>query len=240
MVRILTCNLFSGRADLDRLATFVESSAIDVLCVQELGEKRRATLASALAYEHVAPHRENRDLAIFCRRPASIETLPLGGRDGIVARLSPSDWPGLPETLELLNVHIFAPHTWPYFPRRFRRRDQLEALLAFVNKRTQRPCAVVGDFNATPAWPFYKRVVSRFRDATQEAVDAPRKTWPNLRCVGLPPLLRIDHCFVSPRVRCDRSDTVAIPGSDHYGLLCDIAVIPNRLVAASPHLAKND
>ena len=82
---------------------------------------------------------------------------------------------------------------------------------------------VVGDCNATPLWPVYRRL-SEFVDdgvAARAAADGhrPKRTWGPFP--GGPKLLRIDHIFV-------RGLGVAgvwridLPGSDHAGVVADI------------------
>ena len=83
------------------------------------------------------------------------------------------------------------------------------------------PRAIVGDFNATPWWPAYRAIAAHYRDAAGDLPGRPPRTWPNLSAVGLPGLLRIDHCFVSG-MRAERSERIPLPGSDHYGLCVDL------------------
>jgi endonuclease/exonuclease/phosphatase family metal-dependent hydrolase len=58
---------------------------------------------------------------------------------------------------------------------------------------------VCNDLNATPAWPAYRRLAERLRDAAREHAAAlgarPERTWGPWH--GAPRLLRIDHVFAS-------------------------------------------
>ena len=190
MIRLLSCNLRAGRADPVALQSIIERHRIDVACAQELGDRLAKTLSCVLPEGHLAPDARRRGLGIASRRPVSVRPLPLDGRDGLVARLSPSDWPQLRGPFEIVNLHMLAPHAWPYFPRRARRTNQLAQLLEYLRANTAPPRAVVGDLNATPMWPAYKRVAAIYRDGVREVLTRPPRTWPNLSRLGLPGLLK--------------------------------------------------
>lgn len=224
LIRVLSCNLFEGRTAPSELGSILERYRIDVACAQELDATLSKTLALALPEGKLAPDARGRGLGIVGRRPLSVNPLPLGCRDGLVASLSPSDWPELRRPIEIVNVHILAPHTWPYFPRRERRAEQVRRLVDYLAASPSTPRAVVGDFNATPWWPAYRAVAARCRDAVAELQAHPPRTWPNLSAVGLPALLRIDHCFAAG-MRAERSERIPLPGSDHYGLCVDLVEV---------------
>src|SRR5262245_18025094 len=125
MIRILTANLLGGRADAGALVDLIDELRIDVACVQELGRPLAEALARALPGGRLGPDEINRGLGIACRHDAEVETFALPKRNGWVARLSPQSWEQLAEPIEIVNVHIMAPHTWPYFPNPHTRRRQL-------------------------------------------------------------------------------------------------------------------
>lgn len=87
------------------------------------------------------------------------------------------------------------------------------------------PRAIVGDFNASPAWPLYKQMASRYLDAAVACRNGvrPPPTWPHLPFLGIRGILRIDHCFVS-HLTPKESRVLAIPGSDHLGLCIDLQI----------------
>jgi len=138
--------------------------------------------------------------------------------------LDPGTWPALARPLEILNVHVYAPHAfrglglwlrWPQFRR--------------LAEQLARPApsgrVVVGDFNATPLWPVYWRMAARMEDAARTVARRegrrPERTWS--RQPGSTPLLRIDHGFVSG-VRAERFQVVPVEGSDHRAIVLDLAV----------------
>jgi endonuclease/exonuclease/phosphatase (EEP) superfamily protein YafD len=82
------------------------------------------------------------------------------------------------------------------------------------------PRVVVGDMNATPAWPLYRSLKRLGVDAAR-AAGSPRRTWSPQW--WQPALLRIDHAFVH------RADVLAIGrarvrGTDHRALIVDVGL----------------
>lgn len=227
MPRILSCNLFCGRADPDALEALVRERQVDVVCAQELSSVHAERLAGLFAHADLRRDGRVRGNGIACRHPAAFRRIPIPQRSGVVARLEPGDWPGLGAAIEIVNLHIAAPHLWPWFPRRVRRRAQLEALLADRGHADGLPHAVVGDFNATPAWPVYRRMAELYDDAALAATARPGPTWPHLPRRGVNGIFRIDHCFVRG-LAVDAFETVALPGSDHRGLLVEVSVDAGR------------
>ena len=224
-LRILSANLRQDGADPVALAEMLEALDIDVLCVQELGTRLAEAIARALPEGALGPDLDCQGLGIACRRPAEVQRFSLPGRDGFAARLSPAHWSQLSRPVEILNVHIFAPQTWPYFPRVHTRRRQVEELLAFIDGAKPLPRAVVGDFNATPLWPAYRRIAARMRHsvtAHASGAFARHRTWPYVPALGIAGWIGIDHCFLTGLVARDLR-VVPLRGSDHLGLCIDVA-----------------
>jgi endonuclease/exonuclease/phosphatase family metal-dependent hydrolase len=237
-IRILTANLFSGRADPSALVDLVEALEADVVCVQELGPRLAGPLSRVRPGGHLGPNDFDRGLGIACRHDAEVRQIPLPKRDGWVARLSPTSWPQIAEPIEIVNVHIMAPHTYPYFPRTHTRKGQLAALLRFLDMDRNVPRAILGDFNASPIWPVYRRMAERLTDsvvAHGRGGSGAKPTWPHLPAIGLRGLFRIDHCFLS---KLDVRDVqvVSVPGSDHLALCVDVSMPaePDRQARPDP------
>jgi endonuclease/exonuclease/phosphatase (EEP) superfamily protein YafD len=80
---------------------------------------------------------------------------------------------------------------------------------------------LAGDFNATFDHAEFRRLVGRgYRDAGEQAGVGLRPTWR----VGesLPPTVAIDHVLADRRIRVVAARSVAIPGSDHRGVIADL------------------
>jgi endonuclease/exonuclease/phosphatase family metal-dependent hydrolase len=136
-------------------------------------------------------------------------------------------------------MHFAAPHTIHPKPGLFQRPGQMSQMLRHIRQAGSRARSVpeagegsdaapqrivVGDFNATPAWPLYWRMASQFTDAAVAvAMQSGRRTQ---RTWGpgpdAPRLLRIDHGFVSNGMRVDEFLVVPVRGSDHSAIVMDV------------------
>jgi endonuclease/exonuclease/phosphatase (EEP) superfamily protein YafD len=220
-LRLLTANLLHGRAEPAALAALLEERAVDVACFQELGEKQVAAVAEVLPHGKLepSPRRDSSGMGVALRRPAEMQALPLPRRNARVALLRPADWPGLHAPVEVVNVHIQAPHVRPWSSLPLRR-SQLANLCDYLDERPLPHRIVAGDFNATPLWPAHRRLAERLTDgpAAFAAREGRRAEltwgpWP-----GAPRLLRIDHVMHQGlhTVACER---LPIAGSDHDAVL---------------------
>jgi len=92
--------------------------------------------------------------------------------------------------------------------------------------RHNRPARLlVGDFNATTYWPWYRRMASQFTDAAvtvaEKAGTAPKPTWGPWP--GAPKLLRIDHGFLRG-LEVQEFEVFEVLGSDHSALVMNITL----------------
>jgi endonuclease/exonuclease/phosphatase family metal-dependent hydrolase len=216
----------NGRADPEALADLVRASGADVAAVQELSPEQARALGRVFPHGRLEPARDFTGMGIALRHPAEFDRVKLACRDARVARLDPAHWPALTAALEIVNVHIVSPAWGTSSWSRYKvRRAQARGLLQYLDRTPAHARAVLGDFNATPAWPLYRVVAAQLEDLALTHARThnarPARTW--ARWVGGPPLLRIDHCFGSG-VRVDDFQVVAIRGSDHSGLVIDLSV----------------
>jgi endonuclease/exonuclease/phosphatase family metal-dependent hydrolase len=221
-LRLLTANLFNGGADPSALADLVREHAPDVVAVQELGPEQAEALSAVLPHGALEPATDFTGMGIALRGPAGLRRIPLAYRDARLALLDPADWPGLEQPVEIVNMHFAAPTARPFWRQPGVRRRQLRGLLAHLDADPGRARAVVGDFNATPLWPVYRGLARRLEDLARSHARAtggrPGRTWPSW---APSPLLRIDHCFARG-LDLHGLRVLAIPGSDHRGLLVDL------------------
>jgi endonuclease/exonuclease/phosphatase family metal-dependent hydrolase len=221
----MTANLYNGGADPEAVADLVEELQIDVACFQELAPLQADAIGRVLPHGKLEPSLDHEGAGIALRCPGDVTRLPLPRRDARVVRLSPTDWPLLDATLEVIGVHIQAPHgtppPWITLPTR---RAQIGGLVEFVESAPVAHRVVAGDFNATPLWPAYQRMVEHFVDAPRTIAQTggrrPRRTWGPLR-MGPLRLLRIDHVFTAG-VEAANPAVHALPGSDHAALVLDL------------------
>jgi endonuclease/exonuclease/phosphatase family metal-dependent hydrolase len=226
-IRLLSANLWNGGADPMAFAEQLEALRVDIACLQELDARQAAAIARALPHGVLEPGAHRADYAgmgIAARRPIATSRLALPERDARVAELRREEWPELSAPLELINLHVQAPHVFPQWRSLALRRAQLAALWPHFDAAPDRARVVCGDFNATPLWPVYRALAARFRDlalahACQRGENAARTWGP---WAGAPRLLRIDHAL-GARVVATHVEVVRVRGSDHSALLVDVA-----------------
>ncbi|MDH3685413.1 MAG: endonuclease/exonuclease/phosphatase family protein [Myxococcales bacterium] len=222
-LRVMTANLWNGGAEPGALADLLESLRPDVLAVQELSEDQAEAISTVLPHGILEPRDDHHGMGIALARAARIRRIRLRGRDARVACLSPKDWAGLGSPLEVVNAHVWAPHVAPFWRTAAHRRAQLHGLLAYLAEDPTSARLLCGDFNATPAWPLYRRLARHLDDLAlthgRRLGEAPRRTWGPWP--GSPRLFRIDHAFGR---KLDPLDVrvLAIPGSDHSALVIDL------------------
>jgi len=227
-IRIVSANLLAGGADPDAFAGLAARLEADVVAVQELAPDQADALAARFPHGLLAPRHDFDGGGIALARPAEVATLPLAQRRGFRVTLDPSGWPELTEPLEILNVHVYAPHASGGLGL-FRRWPQFRDLASALDRPAPTGRVVVGDFNATPLWPVYWGMAARMEDAARTLAQRegrrPARTWgPRL---GGPAVLRIDHGFVAG-VRPERFQGDPIEGSDHRAVVLDVAVGEGR------------
>ena len=221
-IRVFSGNLWWGQADPDGLVALIRDHAIDVFAAQELGFENAEAIASELPYGCLEPDPTYHGMGIALRHPGKYERIPLHYRDARRAELHPAEWPGLDRAIDLVNVHFQAPHSLRPFPPPWVRWRQIRGLERFFAENPAGARAVVGDCNASPIWPLYRRLARRLRDGALDVARRegrrPEATW------GPKPesarLLRIDHAFVAG-LEVERFRVLPIPGSDHSGILME-------------------
>jgi endonuclease/exonuclease/phosphatase (EEP) superfamily protein YafD len=222
VLRVISANLWSGRAEPEAFAEQVQALRADVVCAQELAPEQAELLSRVLPHGRLEPREDCFGMGIALRAPAAVGRIPLHFRDARVAVLDPGDWPGLSGSCEIVNVHMAAPVMWPIHRQPGVRRAQLRSLFAHLDAAPARRRAVVGDFNATPVWPAYRRMARRLTDVVRAHARTrgarPRRTWPHW-----PRLLRIDHCFAHG-LAVDDVEVLPVRGSDHHALRVDFAL----------------
>jgi endonuclease/exonuclease/phosphatase (EEP) superfamily protein YafD len=222
-LRVLSANLWGGRADHQALARQIEELDVDAIAVQELSPVQASAISEVLPYGKLEATPDRGGMGIALRHPGNVQRLDLCHRDARVVELLPDEWPDLSDRIELINVHFQAPHCFPPWRSLARRRAQLRRLMAYLQGVPKPRRAVVGDFNATPIWPVYRSLASGLDDAAKLHAEVscrrPTRTWGPWH--GAPRLLRIDHAFLRG-LSVDRFEVVAVAGSDHSGILVDL------------------
>ncbi len=227
-IRVLTANVWNGKADPAGLAEVVERLEVDVVAAQELAPAQACALEALLPHGRLEPATDFNGAGIALRRPARLARVSLSYRDAHAAVLEPVDWPELRSPVEILGVHIMGAHVWPYWTKNRIRRAMLRALLAYLDASPDARRLLVGDLNATPLFGVYRQIARRLDDAAAQVARRegrrPEPTWgPG---PDAPRLLRIDHAFVAG-LQVDAVRTVDL-GADHSGLVVDISPDPRN------------
>jgi endonuclease/exonuclease/phosphatase family metal-dependent hydrolase len=214
-LRILSANVLNGGTRPDALIELLRRVAPDAAVFQELAPEQAEAISEVLPHGRLEPSRNHHGMGIALRHPGRDGRVELPVRDALLASLSPAEWSELAAPVEIVNVHIHAPHIRPWSALGLRR-GQLKGLLAHLQRTPDRPQVVIGDFNATPLWPIYRRVRQQRRDAARAVTRRPGRTWgPG---PGTPRLLRIDHAFVQ-HLEVESVQVEPLPGSDHSALV---------------------
>ena len=216
-LRILTQNLYNGRADPHSLADALRVHAPDVVALQELSTRGAEVLSDWGTTVLLDPRDDTTGMGIAVRGPALLGRLEFPHRNPVRATLSSADW-GLEADLEIVNAHLVNPIARPMALSRRLRQREIIALEQFLGSG-EASRALVGDLNSSPLWPLYRRLRTIAADGALAAGTA-RRTWGPWPWA--PRLLRIDHVFTQ-RVRVLRTSVIRIAGADHSGLLVDLA-----------------
>ncbi len=218
-MRVLTANVYNGRAKLGSLRRVLQREQPDLAAFQELDPAQARIVEQQLPHGRLDPRRDYHGMGIAATRPIEVDRFPMTHRDGWRAVLRERHWPQLERDIEVLNVHIQNPLMWPLRQTARNRRGQVDDVLEYTAaKRMAR--VIVGDMNASPAWGVYKRLAARFQDAAA-AAGTTKPTWSYFW--WLPPLLRIDHVFVEGLVPLS-THTARIGHCDHYAVIADLYV----------------
>lgn len=222
-LRVFSANLRRGNADPDALAELLRTHDVDVAAFQEYSDRHRQAVSSVLPSGSL-PAGDAPKVALALRHSAAVLRIELCGRDALRTLLQPEHWPGLSAPLEIVVAHIQAPHLWPIWQSLALRRVQLRGLLAYLRDSPEIPRVVVGDLNATPLWPVYRRLTRVLEDAAllharkrRRSPDPTWSPWPDGR-----PLLRLDHGLVG-RVEVHDFRVLPVAGSDHSGILLEVS-----------------
>lgn len=155
--------------------------------------------------------RSYRNVAIACRQEPLESRVIFDPEDGspiLSVTIATADGP-----LAVLAVHPKAPISGPSLKAW---RATLDALAEHVASSPV-PVVALGDFNSTPGHPQWRRL----RHAGLRPAPGPAgPTWP--RTWG-PAGLPLDRILVGPGLASGVPRTVVLPGSDHLGLVVDVA-----------------
>jgi endonuclease/exonuclease/phosphatase (EEP) superfamily protein YafD len=217
-LRVLSANVYFGRADPEALLDLVDRFEADLVSVQELTPRfdrrlRRAGLARRLPNTILEtrigasgaglysrfPIRKLPGSQFFFRMPRAVVELPDGRR-----------------------IRVAAVH--PYPPVNGHVIVWSEALGSLPSAGEGMPWILVGDFNATLDQSLLRTTVDRgYRDAGDVAGEGLEPTWPDAGSM-LPPVITIDHVLADERLGIVDYGVEDLPGSDHRSIHAELAL----------------
>ncbi|MBT8225527.1 MAG: endonuclease/exonuclease/phosphatase family protein [Dactylosporangium sp.] len=228
-LRVMTSNVFAGKADAEALVGLIRRHQVDVLAVQELTAEGQRALAGAgldtlLPNQMVRPGLGAAGTGVYTRltiRRGSPRPL---AASGFVQTTVTVAVPGAPD-IEVESTHPCAPYAagkgtiW---------RSDLSQQPAATPDGPLR--VLLGDFNATLDHALLRELIATgYHDAAAVAGKGLVPTWPNDG--QLIPGVTLDHVLADRRIGV-RDVTIAdVPGSDHRAVFAEL-VLPSILADA--------
>ena len=222
--RLMTCNVYKGRADAREIVDLVRSEHVEVLALQETTDDfvnalNSAGIAAYLPYSQVASSDGVYGNGIWSASPLSD---PSDDDVDSSASFMPGAtvaFNGGSTQVRFVSVHTTSP-TDGYWQQWKRSLDELAKLRFDTGRRY----IFMGDFNATyDHTPFRNFLGTRFSDAARQAADGLKFSWPaNIDYV--PTFAGIDHIVLDSDMRAGQVRTVKVDGSDHKALLAIVRI----------------
>lgn len=240
-LRVMTCNVYKGRADAARIVELVRTEGVQVLALQETTADFVNELEAA-GIDELLPHSQ-RSSSDGVYGNGLWSSLPLGDVASDDIGSSASAMPGGTVTPEgdagdeaaarvrLVSVHTCAPGPghWNLW------RKSIEEIGVARERLATDPdtrYVLLGDFNATYDHAPFREMLGvgadgpRLEDAARTAGGGLVSTWPSGRWMA-PPLFGIDHVVVSDGVAARSVWTAHVDGTDHRALLCTLEIAGN-------------
>ena len=220
-VRVLAANVAANEAAAGELIAAIRRWDVDVFSAVELPPAvvlayERAGAGSLFPSRELQPRPGYAGTGLYSRLPLAPAPSPRGTAFAFAAAELRA--PGAAR-VDLMSVHPHAPVDADATAQWRRDLRSLPASAAW------RPRVLAGDFNATFDHAEFRRLLGRgYRDAAEQAGVALRPTWRVGR--ALPPTVVIDHVLADRRIRVVSARSVAIPGSDHRGVIADLLLPP--------------
>lgn len=238
-LRVMTFNIKSGEAGLERIAAVIRAAQPDVVALQEVDNGTRrcggidqaqalARLANLPWAVHVATtrlHGGDYGMALISRHPIrSLQRRRLPVDPGMEPRVVARAILDVDGT----EISIYKVHLSP-LPQRSRLRAEQAAIVARMVARERRPTIVLGDMNDVASSPAVRLLTRNLQDAWAEAGVGDAGTYP-LPLLGS---FRYDYVLASEAFEVRRAFVIAGDASDHHPVVADLA-LPATHMAEAP------
>jgi len=223
-LRVLSVNLYRGRANIPAVMQLIRQHDVDVLAIQEYTPAAHRQFVAAGLLD-VLPHAEAHPIpgvdgsAIFTRhtiRDAGVKINPGAGFRQAFATIE------LPDagTVRVESVHPVSPSNQEMV------KHWADGLRGQMPATAGGHVVLAGDFNATLDHVEMRRLMATgYRDAAAEVGKGLVATWPYAgREYRLIPRIAIDHVLVSPGIGVVSFAAFGIDGTDHRAILAELIV----------------
>jgi endonuclease/exonuclease/phosphatase (EEP) superfamily protein YafD len=225
-VRVMSVNLFKGRASADAVLDRARREDPDVLTVQELTPEWVDRFAAAgglkqFRYRALEDDTGASGTGIYAKFPLT-EGTELDERSSFRQAVAMLRVPGRP-AVAIVSAHPAPPLTYDklFVPPRTWVRDY--GLLPDA-PRAGSVQILAGDFNATLDHVLLRRLIATgYLDAAEAVGHGWEPTWPERGHAGLPPVT-IDHVLVDQRASAQSFHSYKIKGSDHKAVVADLTL----------------
>ncbi|MCH4159717.1 MAG: endonuclease/exonuclease/phosphatase family protein [Bifidobacterium sp.] len=224
--RVMTFNVYKGRADAQSIVNTVKNERVEVLALQEttddfITKLDQAGLSDYLPYSKVSSSDNHFGNGIW-----SATQLTSAVKDQVNSSASymPAGTVALSggkSSIRFISVHTTSPTSgnWKQWKRSL---SELQQFTEHADVNTK--YVLMGDFNATyDHAPFRDFLGSRFSDAARTSGAGFTLTWPSNR-EYIPRLVAIDHIVTDQGVSVGNVKVLPITGSDHAALLSTLYV----------------
>ncbi|KFI45739.1 Metal-dependent hydrolase, endonuclease/exonuclease/phosphatase family [Bifidobacterium bohemicum] len=222
--RVMTANVYKGRADPQSIVDLVRDERVEVLALQEttpgfIRALEAAGIDQYLPYSQVASSDGKYGNGLFAASPIDS---PSDDDVDSSASFMPGGsiaFDGGRTSLRFVSVHTTSPK-----PGRWGRWRRSLDEVAMMRSKTDRRMVLMGDFNATTDHTAFRNILgTRFQDAAMASGHGFVWTWPD-NIAYVPRVVGIDHVLVDQGLMVGQVRSVPLEGSDHAALLATIAV----------------
>ena len=215
-LRFMVLNVLTPNSSYDEVIKLIRSENPDLVVVIEINHLWEANLEELREFLPniiTKVRNDNFGIGVFSKHAfsrAELKPLAAGQPPAALVNL----------TVDGRRISVLGTHPLPpVVEEAYQQRNREYELLAAKVTATKDPVIVLGDLNTT-MWSYaYRRLIqeSGLRNVREGVGILP--TWPT----QLPfMMIPIEHCLVSKEWEVTAARTVAIPGSDHRGLVADL------------------